>query len=75
LGLFLSSVAMSAGAWKPAVLKPNEEIKWIANVKGRQTADGFSVRDVLAYVERVRPRQFKVAKIDIGYNGATGKPD
>ncbi|PFH11772.1 hypothetical protein BCF11_4230 [Collimonas sp. PA-H2] len=74
-GLLVSSVALSAGVWKPAVLKPSDEAKWILNVNNHQTADGSSVRDVLAYAERVRPRQFKVAKIDVGYNGATGKPD
>ncbi|WP_211475050.1 hypothetical protein [Collimonas humicola] len=74
--LFVSAVVFSADGWKPTqVLKPVDEAKWIANVKNHRTSDGSSVREVLAYVEKMRRSQFKVEKFDIGYNGATGKPD
>lgn len=61
--------------WKPKLLSPSQESRWIKNVKSHKTADGSTVAEVLAYVQQLRPHQFKVSEISIGYNGATGEPD
>ena len=39
--------------------------QWVQAIVQRRTADGSTVGEVLAYAERERPDQFKVADIDV----------
>ena len=49
--------------------------QWVQAIAQRRTADGSTVAEVLAYAERERPDQFKVADIDVRYSGADGGPE
>ncbi|MBI3229878.1 MAG: hypothetical protein HYZ45_06780 [Burkholderiales bacterium] len=69
-----SSTAAQQG-WKPKLLSRADEARWIQTIKMHKASDGATVAEVLSYVEHMRPRQFKVSEISIGYNGATGEPD
>ncbi|BCZ85528.1 hypothetical protein PTKU64_92030 (plasmid) [Paraburkholderia terrae] len=57
---------------KPKVLAPAVEAKWIESVKTHRTKDGATVAEVLAFAQKMRPREFKAGRFDVGYNGATG---
>ncbi|KVZ78623.1 hypothetical protein WL24_22410 [Burkholderia ubonensis] len=75
LVLLCSEWGFAAALTKAKILPPSVEAKWIANVKHHRTKDGRTVEDVLAYVEKMRPRKFKAGKFDVAYNGATGTAD
>jgi hypothetical protein len=60
---------------KPKLLPNATETRWINAVKRNKTKDGATVAEVLTYAEKMRPKQFKVGEIGVGYNGATGEPD
>lgn len=49
--------------------------RWINTVAQRRTADGSTVAEVLAYAESQRPAQFKVAEVDVRFNGVDTTPD
>jgi hypothetical protein len=51
------------------------EARWIQTVKQHRTKDGAAVSEVLAYAEKMRPREFKGAGFDAGYNGVTGSAE
>lgn len=61
--------------WKAHELPPDEEKRWIETVKTHKTLDGATVMQVLKHAEQMRPKQFKLAAIEVGYNGATGEPE
>jgi hypothetical protein len=61
--------------WKAHELPPAEEKRWIETVKTHKTTDGATVMEVLKHAEQMRPKQFKLAAIEVGYNGASGEPD
>lgn len=48
---------------------------WVRTIAQRQTADGSTVAEVLAYVESQRPEQFKVASMDVRFGGLDGPPE
>lgn len=74
LGLMVAFSSTAAPKeWKPKLLSRTDDAKWLQTIKMHKTADGATVTEVLSYVERMRPRQFKVSEISIGYNGATGE--
>jgi hypothetical protein len=56
------------------ILATEQEKRWIQAVRNRKTADGATVQQVLEYAEKMRPREFKVGKIEVGYNCETGNP-
>lgn len=60
---------------KPKVLSSVVEAKWIQAVKNHRTRDGATVSEVLAYAQKMRPRQFRAGSFDVGYNGATGQAE
>jgi hypothetical protein len=60
--------------WKAHELSPAEEKRWIDAVKNHKTSDGATVMEVLKYAEKMRPKRFKLAEIQIGYN-YSGEPD
>lgn len=55
------------------MLPKAEEAKWVAAVKALKTADGSTVGETLAFVAKMRPREFKVKEISPGY-GQNGNP-
>lgn len=73
---FLSHAAYAAPpmGWKAHELPPAEERRWIETVKNHKTHDGATVMEVLKHVEQMRPKRFKLAGIEVGYNGASGEP-
>jgi hypothetical protein len=61
---------------KPKALSAREEGEWVNAVKSHKTDDdGATVLEVLQFVQRLRPKEFKIGAIEVGYNGATGLPD
>lgn len=74
---FLSHAAYAAPptGWKAHELPPAEEKRWIETVKTHKTTDGATVMEVLKHAEQMRPKRFKLAAIEVGYNGASGEPD
>jgi|HubBroStandDraft_2_1064218.scaffolds.fasta_scaffold433389_1 hypothetical protein len=56
------------------ILATEQEKRWIQAVRNRKTADGATVQQVLEYAEKMRPREFKVETIEVGYNCETGNP-
>lgn len=60
---------------KLKILPAAQEVAWVQAVKRHRTKDGATVAEVLAYAEKMRPRAFKVERIEVGYNGATGIAD
>lgn len=60
---------------KLKILPAATEAGWIQSVKRHRTKDGATVAEVLAYAEKMRPRVFKVERIEVGYNGVTGIAD
>lgn len=67
--------AASESQWKPKLLNTTEEFHRVNNVKNHRLQDGSTLIEVLKYVERMRPKKFKVAEIGVGYNGVSGEPD
>lgn len=61
--------------WKAHGLPPAEEQRWIEAVKNHRTRDGTTVMEVLRHAEQMRPQRFKLAAIEVGYNGASSEPD
>ncbi|MGH6838101.1 MAG: hypothetical protein ACREDT_04740 [Methylocella sp.] len=61
--------------WKAHELPPAEEKRWIETVETHKTTDGATVMEVLKHAEQMRPKRFKLAAIQVGYNGASGEPD
>jgi hypothetical protein len=59
---------------KPKTLSSAEEKRWIDAVRNRETSDGATVLQVLQYAEKMRPKKFKIAAMEVGYNGASGEP-
>ena len=53
-------------------LSKADDARWISTVRTHRTQDGSTVAEVVAYVERMRPRRFKAGSFEVGYNGATG---
>lgn len=49
--------------------------RWVNAIAQRRTADGSTVAEVLAYAESQRPEQFKVADVDVRFNGMDAAPD
>ncbi len=74
---FLSHAAFAEPptSWKAHELPPAEEKRWIETVKTHKTTDGATVMEVLKHAEQMRPKRFKLAAIEVGYNGASGEPD
>jgi len=74
---FLShaSYAEAPTGWKAHELSPVEEERWIDAVKTHKTIDGATVMEVLKYAEQMRPKRFKLAALEIGYDGDSGEPD
>lgn len=74
---FLSHAAYAEPpkGWKAHELPPAEEKRWIETVETHKTTDGATVMEVLKHAEQMRPKRFKLAAIEIGYNGASGEPD
>ena|ERR1700730_4329987 len=62
-------------SWKAHELPPAEEKRWIEMVDTHKTTDGATVMEVLKHAEEMRPKRFKRAAIEMGYNGASGEPD
>jgi hypothetical protein len=60
---------------KPHALSAAEERKWIAAFESHAASDGATALEVLRFAEKMRPREFKLSSIEVGYNGATGEPD
>lgn len=58
---------------KLKVLPKAIEAQWIDTVKHHRTQDGATVAEVLAYVQKMRPSEFKTGSFDVGYNGADGE--
>lgn len=56
-------------------LSKADDARWISTVRTHRTQDGSTVAEVLAYVERMRPRRFKAGSFEVAYNGATGMAD
>ena len=56
-------------------LPPAEEKRWVETVKTHKTLDGATVMEVLKHAEQMRPKRFKLAAIEVGYNGASGEPE
>lgn len=76
--LLFSAVASGAIADPLTKIKalPNDEEKhWVTAVKDRATGDGATVSQVLSFVQKLRPREFKVGDITVGYNGGSGTPE
>lgn len=59
---------------KLKLLSKAAETNWINAVKHHRTQDGSTVAEVLAYAQKMRPKEFKVGSFDIGYSGADGEP-
>lgn len=73
--LYLAAGSLSAlDRPKLKLLSKTAEAQWIAKVKHHKTHDGATVAEVLAYAEKMRPKQFKTGEIGVGYGGATGEP-
>lgn len=73
---FVSHAAYAAPTgWKAHELPPADEKRWIETVKTHKTIDGATVMEVLKHAEQMRPKRFKLAAIEVGYNGASGEPD
>jgi len=75
LTLLTGSFTAAATYANPRILPNAVEAKWIQTVKNHRTKDGSTVSDVLAYAQLMRPRKFKAGRFDVGYNGATGRPE
>ncbi len=60
---------------KPHYMSASDEKKWTEAVQNHRTEDGATVYQVLQFVAKLRPREFKFGNIGVGYNGATGAAD
>lgn len=69
------ATAMAGDLAKPKLLSHAEASRWIAAAREHRTAEGTTVAQVLAFAERMRPKEFKVGAMEEAYNGATGEPD
>jgi hypothetical protein len=56
-------------------LPPAEEKRWVETVKTHKTLDGATVMEVLKHAEQMRHKRFKLAAIEVGYDGASGEPE
>ena len=75
LGLVASTMSIANAKCGPLhVLSEKQEKLWTGVVKNRKTGDGATVAEVLRYVEQMRPAEFKVETIEVGYNCASGQP-
>ncbi len=75
LGCGLPASLFALDVVKPKALASAEEMRWVDAVRNRKTLDGASVIEVLRYAEKMRRDRFKVASIEVGYNGGSGEPD
>jgi hypothetical protein len=66
--LTLSVPILANSAAKTLPLSTAEERQWINAVKTHKTADGETVTEVLASVEKRSPGRFKVASYDVFYD-------
>ncbi|WP_323144903.1 hypothetical protein [Massilia phyllosphaerae] len=64
----LSAPIVAHSATKTAPLSPAEERQWINSVKAHKTADGRTVVEALALVEKRAHGRFKVASYDVMYD-------
>jgi hypothetical protein len=54
-------------------LPPAVEAQWVKNVKNHKTQDGATVWEVMTYVQKMRPKEFKIGTFEVCYD-YTGKP-
>ena len=67
--------SMGDACVKQHILTTQEEKRWLQATRNRKTADGATVQQVLEYAEKMRPREFKVEMIEVGYACDTGIPN
>jgi hypothetical protein len=63
-----------APEFKAQPLNPDEEKKLIQAAQNQVTKDGATVLQVLRYVEKMRPKEFKIASFEVLYSW-NGKPN